>query len=229
MTETKNEIKVSLEDILKCDVCRDILYDATTLLCQHSFCSVCLSSLKECPLCRLKIHLPIQNNSSNNNSSNNNSCKINNIFNKISELLHNKEKINELKNRKKRDILEKELHPKVLEELNKSLDRVIVSNQQNQLQNQQNNLNDTLNLNQTSVENFSLNNPTSYILGFKFNISSFFKGIEYAFLLYYIYGFIINTKNNFNWFRFIINLVLIVQSAITIISPIAPISINSIL
>ena len=56
-----------IEECLKCDVCKDVLYDAKTVLCQHTFCGSCLISLKECPMCRLKLFLPSNNNNIFNN------------------------------------------------------------------------------------------------------------------------------------------------------------------
>jgi len=54
----------TFDQILRCEICNDLLYQPMTLICQHTFCYHCLSigkstnSMKECPLCRLKLELP---------------------------------------------------------------------------------------------------------------------------------------------------------------------------
>jgi hypothetical protein len=110
INESQNEIEkeeekteeIAIEQSLSCGVCKDILYNAKTLICQHTFCSSCLVSQKNCPICRLKI---------------NEQPKINPIFNNIVEILYDAKKIQELKNKN----YEKELLPKVLDELKTDL------------------------------------------------------------------------------------------------------------
>ena len=101
-----------IEDFLKCDVCKDIFNEPKTLLCQHTFCSTCLISLKECPMCRLKLYLPE---------------KTNILFDKIVGILYDANKIKELENRHRREKLEKEITPKVIEEMNKNFNQTITN------------------------------------------------------------------------------------------------------
>jgi len=55
-----NKIQLNkIKKLLVCFICRDILYEPTTLYCQHTFCNECLekleeNSLVECPLCHHK-------------------------------------------------------------------------------------------------------------------------------------------------------------------------------
>jgi len=104
---------VSIDDIeehLKCDVCKDFFNEPKTLFCQHTFCASCLISQKECPMCRLKIHLP---------------DATNNIFDVLVAAIYGNEKVKELENRHKKEKLEKEMLPKVLAELNGNLNSTL--------------------------------------------------------------------------------------------------------
>jgi hypothetical protein len=104
---------VSIDDIeehLKCDVCKDFFNEPKTLFCQHTFCASCLISQKECPICRLKIHLP---------------DTTNNIFDVLVAAIYGNEKVKELENRHKKEKLEKEMLPKVLAELNGNLNSTL--------------------------------------------------------------------------------------------------------
>jgi DNA repair exonuclease SbcCD ATPase subunit len=52
----------SFEEEFTCSICQELLLDARTLECAHSFCSSCLDDWKkqksECPICRKKIDKP---------------------------------------------------------------------------------------------------------------------------------------------------------------------------
>jgi predicted nucleic acid-binding protein len=119
-------------------------------------------------MCRLKLFLPSNNN---------------NIFNNLVDILYGKEKVNELKNKTKREHLEKELNKTVLEELqtsfNKSITHTTTIQQSINNINQQNDL-----INQSTEISTNVN-----IFGFSLDLSLIIKYIEIAFLLYYIYGF----------------------------------------
>ncbi|ORX60061.1 hypothetical protein BCR36DRAFT_579502 [Piromyces finnis] len=67
----KEEIDDLLDDELKCGICYEIMYNATTCSpCMHSFCAGCLSqwlnNSKDCPHCRTKIREIRKNNQTNN-------------------------------------------------------------------------------------------------------------------------------------------------------------------
>jgi hypothetical protein len=206
--EKKDEIKLEdIEDFLKCDVCKDILNEPKTLLCQHTFCANCLISLKECPMCRLKLYLPKNSN---------------NIFNNIISLLYGSEKVKELEEKNRKEKLEKELLPKVLNELNNNLNNTISNNtNNNQIDNDNNN-------NDIEIDN----DPILSFWKFSIKLSTFnniIKSIEIIFLCYYLYTFMINYKNNnLSTYKILLNLTIIFQSAYSIFSP-KPASIMSLL
>lgn len=174
----------TIEDFLKCDVCKDIFNEPKTLLCQHTFCSTCLISLKECPMCRLKLYIPE---------------KTNILFDKIVGILYNPDKITEIQNRHRREKLEKEITPKIIEEMNR-------------------NFNQTISIG-TNTNNNSVNyeeDPVVKIFGFKLKLSTFdyaLKLIEVIFLGYYLYTFYVNYKTgNLSQYKIFINIVIIFQS-----------------
>lgn len=169
--ENKTNEDVDIEQSLSCGVCKDILYNAKTLICQHTFCSSCLVSQKNCPICRLKI---------------NEQPRINTIFNNIAEILYDNKKIQELKNKN----YEKELLPKVIDELKKDL-------------------NNTFGGGKTDV-NIENNSTDTYVMGY--NLTSIIKYLEMAFLIYYIYSFIRNMIYEFNMMKCLINGAIIAQS-----------------
>lgn len=188
------------EELLKCDVCKDLLNEPKTLLCQHTFCTSCVSNLKECPMCRLKLFLP---------------TKSNDIFTNIIGILYGSEKVNELKNKNKKERLEKELLPKVLEEMNTNFANTIkdikdnVSNPTNPLITQE-----------PIVDNF--NNQQTYqpsisIFGITIEINSIIKLIETIFLLYYCVNFTRTIRSgNYNSFKLFLNFIIIAQSFYTL-------------
>ncbi len=211
----EEELKLEeIEDFLKCDVCKEVLNDPRTLLCQHTFCANCLISLKECPMCRLKLYLPKNSN---------------NIFNNIIALLYGSEKIKELEEKNRKEKLEKELLPKVLNELNNNLNNTINNN--NTLNNNQTN-NTNNNINQ--IENIldDIDDPILKFWKFSIKLSTFnniIKTIEILFLCYYLYTFIINYKNNnLSTYKILLNLTIICQSVYSIFSP-KPASVMSLL
>ena len=201
----KDEKELSLEDIeecVKCDVCKDVLYDAKTILCQHTFCGSCLVSLKECPMCRLKLFLPSNNN---------------NIFNNLANILYGKEKVAELKNKTKRDKLEKELNKTVLDELQNSFNKSITSSTSSPTSTER--FQDLTNQQQDQINTINQSGELSTnitVLGYSFDITSIIKYVEIAFLLYYIYGFCMSLRYGVNWFKLALNLLIIFQSCYSI-------------
>jgi hypothetical protein len=196
--ESLKEKKITIDDIedfLKCDVCKDIFNDPKTLLCQHTFCSTCLISLKECPMCRLKLYLPE---------------KTNNIFNNLIGLIYGSEKIKELEDRHKREKLEKEMLPKVIDELNSNLNKTIKSSSVN-------------NSNQNYINTEPLIDPVFSIFGFDIKLSTFdyvLKTIEIIFFMYYLYSFYISyVTGNLTSYKIFVNLLILFQSAYTIFTP----------
>lgn len=201
----KDEKELSLEDIeecVKCDVCKDVLYDAKTILCQHTFCGSCLVSLKECPMCRLKLFLPSNNN---------------NIFNNLANILYGKEKVAELKNKTKRDKLEKELNKTILDELQNSFNKSITSSTSSPTSTER--FQDLTNQQQDQINTINQSGELSTnitVLGYSFDITSIIKYVEIAFLLYYIYGFCMSLRYGVNWFKLSLNLLIIFQSCYSI-------------
>ena len=189
------EEKIDTEDIeefLKCDVCKDILNDPRTLLCQHTFCATCLISLKECPMCRLKLYLPE---------------KSNDTFNKLIGLIYGPEKIKELEDRHRKEKIEKEMLPKVIEELNTNLNNTIKT---------------STTTNNTS-DNLNVIDPVFSLFGLGMKLSTFdyiLKFIEITFLLYYLYTFYLSyTSGSLTTYKIFINLLVIFQSAYSIFTP----------
>ncbi len=184
-----------IEDFLKCDVCKDIFNDPRTLLCQHTFCSTCLISLKECPMCRLKLYLPEE---------------TNHTFNKLISLIYGPEKIKELEDRHRKEKIEKEMLPKVIDELNNNLNKTV----KNSIS--------TNNIYNTN-ENLNVIDPVFSLFGFEMKLSTYdyiLKFVEISFLLYYLYTFYLSYANgSLTTYKIFINLLVIFQSAYAIFTP----------
>ncbi len=208
--ETKNnEIKKeNIDELCKCDVCKDFLFEPVTLFCQHTFCYSCVIPLKECPMCRLKLFMPI---------------KKNKLFSNIIDILYGPEKNIELSNKFKRERIEKELTPKILDELNHDFNKTINNGNNNLINNGlQNNLNNRRNNINQGVQNGNQLQPQPQpesqndFLIFGINISLLLKAVEVGFLIYYIYSFIKSLRYEINWFRTGLNLIIILQSIYSI-------------
>lgn len=186
------------EELIKCDVCKDLLNEPKTLLCQHTFCSSCISNLKECPMCRLRLFLP---------------NKTNDIFTNIIGLLYGSEKIEELKKKNKKEHLEKELLPKILEEMNNNFNNTIKDIKNNTSTSNQSNI---LNAQEPAIDNLNqleVQQPGISIFGFRIEINSIIKLIESIFFLYYCINFMKTIKSgNFNTFKILLNFIIIAQS-----------------
>jgi len=63
-TVHKDAVIADHRDDLTCTVCREIMYKPVTLICQHSFCRVCIERMqqKSCPLCRVNFVMPVEYN-----------------------------------------------------------------------------------------------------------------------------------------------------------------------
>ncbi len=199
--ETSSFNLEDFEELLKCDVCKDLLNEPKTLLCQHTFCASCISNLKECPMCRLKLFLP---------------TKHNDIFTNVIGLLYGSEKIVELKNKNKKERLEKELLPKVLEEMNNNFNNTIkdikdnAATSSNTLINQEPNIIDNFNNQQTYQ-------PSISIFGITIEVNSIIKLIEIIFFLYYCINFTRTIRSgNYNTFKLFLNFIIIAQSFYTL-------------
>ncbi len=202
--DTENEVelkKETIDELCKCDICKDFLFDPVTLFCQHTFCYSCLTSLKECPMCRLKLFIP---------------NKKNKIFTNLIDILYGPEKNIELSNKFKKERIEKELTPKILDELNNDFNKTInIGNSNLANNNLQNNRTNRLN----NRINNNINNqaqPQDEFLLFGININLLLKAVEIGFLIYYIYSFIKSLRYEINWFRTGLNLVIILQSIYSI-------------
>jgi hypothetical protein len=192
--ENIKDEKIDTEDIeefLKCDVCKDILNDPRTLLCQHTFCATCLISLKECPMCRLKLYLPE---------------KSNDTFNKLIGLIYGPEKIKELEDRHRKEKIEKEMLPKVIDELNNNLNNTVKTS-----------------VNNNTDDSVNVIDPVFSLFGLEMKLSTFdyiLKFIEITFLLYYLYTFYLSyTSGSLTTYKIFINLLVIFQSAYSIFTP----------
>jgi hypothetical protein len=192
--ETKSKIELEeIEDFFKCDVCKEVFNDPRTLLCQHTFCNSCLVSLKDCPMCRLKIYLPTDNN---------------NIFNDLIGVVYGAEKVKEFQMKHQKDKLEKEMLPKVLEELNNNINNTIKNSSPPSRQQSS-----------TSISSNIINDNSNEVIsfwGFSIKLSTFeniIKFFEIGFLLYYLYSFFINyTNGNLSTYKIFLNLLIIFQS-----------------
>lgn len=184
----KQEMKqYSIDENCKCDVCKDFLFEPVTLFCQHTFCMSCVISLKECPMCRLKIYIP---------------KKQNKIFTELITILYGHEKNIELANKFKKEKIEKELKPKILDELRNNLTSTINDNSSNNQTPRTQNNQQVPNDNQTPQD----------VTIFGINVTFMLKFVEVCFLIYYIYGFIKSLRHEINWFRSGLNLIIIIQS-----------------
>ena len=192
-----------LNETLKCDVCKDLLNEPKTLLCQHTFCSSCISSLKECPMCRLKLYLPSKNND---------------IFTNLIGLFYGSEKVEELKNKNKKEQIEKELLPKLLAEMSTNLNNTIKDSKSNS--NNSNNSNNLI-VNEPNIINNLNNQPHNYpslnIFGFNIEVNTIIKFVETLFFIYYSVNFIKTLKSgNFNTMKLLLNFIIIIQSFYTL-------------
>jgi hypothetical protein len=177
-----------IDELLKCDVCKDTLYNAPTLICQHTFCESCIISLKECPMCRLKLYHP---------------SKKNQLINDIVLILYGSEKTTELDNKNNKEKMEKELLPIVLKEMKTNFNKSILNN------NEKDNQSSTPNLIQEPFQN----HRRFKLMGFDIDINNMLKIVELGFLIYYIYGFYKIIKyGEFNWMKVSLNLIIIIQS-----------------
>jgi hypothetical protein len=194
--ETNHEPNIDdIEDHLKCDVCKDFFNEPKTLFCQHTFCASCLISQKECPVCRLKIHLPEA---------------TNNIFDILVTSIYGNEKVKELQNRHRKEKLEKELLPNVLSELNNNLNSTLRTSGQTSSNNASPGLEYGINTN---------NNFNTNFWGFEININNIIKWVEIAFLGYYIYSFSMSLRQGFSLPKVFLNLLIIFQSITSLLTP----------
>jgi hypothetical protein len=190
-----------IDELLKCDVCKDVLYDSKTLLCQHTFCTSCIISLKECPMCRLKLYTPVKNNK---------------LINDLVGVLYGEDKIKELQDKTHHERIEKELRPIIIEEMSSNINNTL-HDSQNNLVNDQPRINNNNNPDPNHRNNLNpFQNPNQYqenvyIMGY--NIKSILKYIEIGFLLYYLYGFIMSLRYGVHWMKLAVNLIVIVQAS----------------
>lgn len=199
--------EIEVEECLKCDVCKDTFYDPITLLCQHTFCSFCLSSLKECPMCRLKLHLPKQRNQ---------------LMTDLIEVLYGPEKLKELTNKFHLTKLEKEIRPQVEKDLRTNFDKMLLENTKT---NKPKDSEEVKNVNvDTSVPSNTVpaapipqtdNESDSSF----WSIDNMIKFVEFAFLAYYFYVFVTSFTNyGFSWIKLLLNLFVLLQAFLPMVS-----------
>jgi hypothetical protein len=165
-------------------------------------------------MCRLKLFIPI---------------KKNKLFSNLIDILYGPEKNIELSNKFKKERIEKELTPKILDELNRDFNKTInngnpnlinndLRNNQNNRRNLINNHDNDQNGNQPQLQQESQSQSQSQndFLIFGINISLLLKAVEIGFLIYYIYSFIKSLRYEINWFRTGLNLIIILQSIYSI-------------
>lgn len=184
-----------VEDYLKCDVCKDFFYNPITLLCQHTFCSSCVSSLKECPMCRLKIHLPKQKN---------------NLITELINVLCGSEKIQELHNKYHLATLEKEIRPQVEKDLRLEFDNMLMDNATQSSQKTSDKDFKSVNITQTHQPIESEVIKTKSI--FDFTLENAILWLELIFTCYYVFVLIFNSSGGFSWLKFLLNVFLLSQT-----------------
>jgi hypothetical protein len=183
-----------VEDNLKCDVCKDFFYDPITLLCQHTFCSFCITTLKECPMCRLKIHLPKQKNK---------------LITELIGILYGREKLEELNNKFHLTKLEKEIRPQVEKDLRLDFDNMLMDNSKTSPKSSDKIIKCVdFNLNpKTKVEH-----PKESSI-WDFTLENLIKWLELIFVAYYVWILIYNSSGNgFSWIKFLLNVFILIQT-----------------
>jgi hypothetical protein len=196
-----------VEDYLKCDVCKDFFYDPITLLCQHTFCSFCLASLKECPMCRLKIHLPKQKNK---------------LMTELIETIYGTEKLEELNTKFHLTKLEKEIRPQIEKDLKLNFDNMLMDNSKTSPKYSDK---DIKNINITqSITEQSQNDLVEGVVDtstkensiWDFNLENLIKWIELAFVAYHVWSLISNsTSCGFSWIKFLLNTIMLIQTLLS--------------
>ena len=182
-----------VEDYLKCDVCKDFFYDPITLLCRHTFCSSCVSSLKECPMCRLKIHLPKQKNK---------------LMTELVSVLCGPEKIQELHNKYHLATLEKEIRPQVEKDLRTEFDNMLLDNSTTSKKSSDKDVKN-INIIQTNprIE------PIKEKSVFDFTFENAIMWLELIFAGYYVWMLIYNSSSGgFSWLKFLLNVFMLIQT-----------------
>jgi hypothetical protein len=144
-------------------------------------------------MCRLKLYVPEQSN---------------NTFNKLIGLIYGPEKIKELEDRHRKEKMEKEMLPNVIDELTTNFNKTVKNSTSN-------------NTNNNITENFI--DPVFSVCGIEMKLSTFdyiLKFIEITFLLYYLYTFYLSYANgSLTTYKIFINLLVIFQSAYSIFTP----------
>lgn len=112
----------TFDQILRCEICNDLLYQPMTLICQHTFCYHCLSigkstnSMKECPLCRLKLELPPNPNQTSNN-----------LLSQIEHIIYGSTRFQEIKDKVAQEELQRELEPEIRKEIQEAFKNTLIS------------------------------------------------------------------------------------------------------
>lgn len=110
--------KDDLESTLKCEICGDLLYQPMTLLCQHTFCYHCLElgksmkTLKECPLCKLKLEIPLN-------------PPQNNLISEIEKIIYGKKHFQTIEERVQEETLHRKLEPQVRQEIQEAFQKTL--------------------------------------------------------------------------------------------------------
>lgn len=110
--------KDDLEEALKCEICGDILYQPMTLLCQHTFCHHCLElgksmkTLKECPLCKLKLEIPVK-------------APRNNLISEIEKIIYGQDYFQTIEERIQEETLHRKLEPQVRKEIQEAFQKTL--------------------------------------------------------------------------------------------------------
>jgi len=119
---------------LKCEICNDLLYKPMTLLCQHTFCYHCLElgktmkTLKECPLCKLKLEIP-------------DSSPQNNLITEIEKIIYGNEHFKSIETRVNQEQLHRKLEPIVRQEIQEAFKKTILKTKKEDYKNININLN----------------------------------------------------------------------------------------
>jgi hypothetical protein len=182
-------MSISIDDFnqtLKCEICNDLLYKPMTLLCQHTFCYHCLEigksmkTLKECPLCKLKLEIPEV-------------VPQNNLISEIEKIIFGNEHFKSIEARVNEEQLQRQLEPQVRQEIQEALKKTILKSKKEDYKNININLNSTHNQilpePSTNNNNIQRNNLASINNDDEWTIKDITRIMETLVFVFYVYDY----------------------------------------